>query len=134
MQYVTRMTTVVTLFGKPTSVCELAAWLSTLLLLHAAYAREVLLQVRVQSQLYATLPARVRWSFPDHPVSPRTVVFGSLDFFHAFGHYIFTDTADDSTEVAALKTELRASGRRERWFASLAVSALLAFGIVFWRR
>jgi hypothetical protein len=36
--------------------------------------------------------------------------------------------------VAALKSELRASGRRERAFAALGVSALLAFAIAFWRR
>jgi hypothetical protein len=134
MHQVISMTTGMTLFGKPTSAAEVTAWIAVVVLLHAAYAREVLLQVRVQTRLYASLPARVRGAFPDHPVTPRTVVFGSLAFLRAFLRFIFTDAPEDSAEVAALKTELRASGRRERAFAALAMSALLAFALAFWRR
>jgi len=123
-----------TVFGKPTTAAEVAGWLGVLLAVHVAYAREVLLQVRVQTRLYASLPPRIRHSFPDHPASPRTVVFGSLDFLSSYFRYIFTDTSDDSAEIAALKIELRASGRRERWFASLALASVLACAFVFWRR
>jgi len=122
------------IFGKVTSMAELAGWIAVLLVVHVAYAREVLLQVRVQSRLYASLPSRIRGSFPDHPASARTVGFGSLQFLRAYLHYILTDTPDDSADVAAFKTELRASSRRERWFACLGVAALLAFVIALWRR
>src|SRR5262249_32964590 len=105
-----------------------------LLSAHLAYAREVLLQVDIQSRLYASLPLRIRRSFPDHPASPRTVVFGSMDFLRSFFGYIFTDASDDSPEVAALKSELRASGRRERWFLMLAMASVLVCAVVFWRR
>lgn len=123
-----------TLLGKTTSVGEVAVWIALLVSLHLAYAREVLLQVRMQSRLYASLPPVVRRSFPDRPVSPRTVVFGSIDFLRSYFRFIFTDGADDSPEITALKGALRASGRRERWFAGLAVTALLACAIAFWRR
>jgi len=124
----------ITVFGKSTSAVEVAAWITVMVLLNVAYAREVLLQVRVQSRLYASLPARIRHAFPDHPSSPRTVGFGSIDFLRSFFRFIFTDAADDSAEVSALKNELRASGRRERALAALDVLALLTCALVFWQR
>ena len=127
-------TTRITLLGKSTSTVEVVAWIVLMLLLNVAYAREVLLQVRVQTLLYASLPARVRRAFPDHPASPRTVVFGSIEFLRAFFRFIITDAADDTAEVAALKVAFRASGRRERTFAALGMMALVACALVFWHR
>jgi hypothetical protein len=123
-----------TLFGKLVSEGEAVTWVAGLALLHVAYAREVLLQDRTQSRLYASMPAAARSRLPDRPSTPRAVGFGSVAFLQAFLRYVLTDTPEDPVEVTALKTTLRASSRRERWFASLSFAGLLALGIDLWSR
>src|SRR5688572_24770583 len=80
---------------------------------HLPFLREVQLQLRLSSQLYALLTPARRAQFHDPPVHARRLMLASARFHLAFWAYIKREEPADTPPQVALKLALRRSMKRK---------------------
>jgi hypothetical protein len=100
---------------------------------HVPFLREVVLQLRIASQLYEQLSPAARAAFPDAPTRPALVFLGSARFQLAFWAYVKREEPLDSALQAGFKRALRRSMRRKVIVAVLAFLVACALVAAGWR-
>lgn len=101
--------------------------------IHIPFMREVLLQMRVSSQLYSLLTPARRARFPDAPARPAWLVLASGRFHLAFWAYVKRSDPEDTSLQAALKRALRRSMKRKVIVAVLGFLVACALVAAGWR-
>jgi hypothetical protein len=98
-----------------------------------AAAVEIVVQLRLLTRFLDALPPAARAALPRHPRRPGLAFLGSTRFFLAIWRSFRHDLPEDSPAVLALKHRMRASLRREMFWAAGTVAATVALVAAGWR-
>lgn len=95
---------------------------------HVPFAREVLLQLRLQAKLFPFVPRHIA-ELTGAPSRGSRIIFAPPDVQKALYRYVWQDEPGEQPEARAIKRRLRRSWRRKVVFAvaGLAVALVLLY-------